>query len=61
MERPVLELLQAKAEWFDGGDRGKQEWEDDIARFAPGYLEMEEAGNGLATGYDHSDFTSVGE
>lgn len=57
LKKPVLNLLEANAEWSDGGDRGREEWREDIGRFAPGYLEMEDAGNGLATDYDYFRFS----
>lgn len=60
MEQPVLDLLEANTDWLDGGDRGKEGWREDIERFTPGYLEMEGAGDRLATDYDHSRFP-VGE
>jgi hypothetical protein len=58
MEKPILEILEAKAEFFDGGSRGVDQWREDIESYAPGYLEMEEAGNGMAPYYDHGDFTT---
>jgi len=58
MEQPILDILKAKAEFFDGGDRGADQWREDIESYAPGYLEMEEAGDGMAPDYDHGNLTT---
>ncbi|KFZ00825.1 hypothetical protein V500_00944 [Pseudogymnoascus sp. VKM F-4518 (FW-2643)] len=56
MEKPILEILETKAEFFDVDGRGAELWRQDIESYAPGYLEMEEAGGGMAVDYDHANF-----
>lgn len=56
MEKPILEILETKAEFFDVDGRGAELWRQDIESYAPGYLEMEEAGGGMAADYDHANF-----
>jgi len=58
MEQPILDILEEKASFFDGGDRGVDQWREDIDGYAPGCLEMEEAGQGMAPDYDHANFTT---
>lgn len=57
MTKPILEILQSKADYFEGGRRGVEAWRQDIDHYAPGYLDAEEAAGGLALDYDHPDFT----
>lgn len=61
LEPPILDVLDelANTRYFDGGI---DEWMDDIERYAPGYLDMEEAaGNGMVPDYDHANFRSEDE
>lgn len=51
MEKPLLEILN-DCKQFNASDI--DDWRDDIERWAPGYLEMEAAGNGFAPDYDCS-------
>lgn len=53
MEQPILDILENCKPSLAGGI---DEWMDDIERIAPGYLDMEDAGNGMAPDYDHSKF-----
>jgi hypothetical protein len=46
MKRPVAELYSEKS------NDNLQEAEQKLECFAPGYLDAERAGNGLALGYD---------
>lgn len=52
MEQPILDILEDCKPYLDGGI---DEWMDDIERYAPGYLAMEEVGNGQAPDYDCSN------
>lgn len=55
MERPILDLLEAKFQYFEHPDRvGIDYWRKAIERYAPGYLEMEANGGGMVPDYDHS-------
>jgi hypothetical protein len=59
MEKPILEVMSTLAtecEYFDGDGRGVDLWRKDIESYAPGYLEMEEAGGGMVVDYDHDNF-----
>ncbi|KFY64244.1 hypothetical protein V496_03390 [Pseudogymnoascus sp. VKM F-4515 (FW-2607)] len=59
MERPILEVMSTLATecaYFDEDGRGVDLWREDIESYAPGYLEMEEAGDGMAVDYDHDNF-----
>ncbi|KFY77222.1 hypothetical protein V499_03316 [Pseudogymnoascus sp. VKM F-103] len=56
MEKPILEILETEAEFFDVDGRGAESWRRDIESYAPGYLEMEEDGGGMAVDYDHANF-----
>lgn len=58
MEQPILDILEDCKPFLHGGI---DEWMDDIERYAPGYLEMEEAGDGMAPDYDHSKFRNSEE
>ncbi|KAF3761918.1 hypothetical protein M406DRAFT_74842 [Cryphonectria parasitica EP155] len=49
MEQPILDILEKCMSELRGGI---DEWMDDIERYAPGYLDMEAAGNGQAPDYD---------
>ena len=53
MEQPILDILEDCKPYLAGGI---DEWMDDIERIAPGYLDMEEAGNGMAPDYALSNF-----
>ncbi|KAI4600313.1 hypothetical protein KJ359_000667 [Pestalotiopsis sp. 9143b] len=56
MELPILELLQAKKQYFEyPEDVNIDAWKKAIEHYAPGYLEMEAAGNGMAPDYDHAN------
>ena len=63
MEKPILEVMSTLAtecEYFDAGGRGGRGvdlWREDIESYAPGYLEMEEAGGGMVVDYDHDNFS----
>ncbi|KAK9422515.1 hypothetical protein SUNI508_00378 [Seiridium unicorne] len=54
MELPILELLKAKQEYF-GNDVDIDYWTEPIEDYAPGYSEMEAAGNGMAPDFDHAN------
>jgi len=56
MEDPILDILESKAPYLNNADIDL--WMEAIERCAPGYLEMEEAGNGMAPDYDHANFRS---
>ncbi|KAL3454338.1 hypothetical protein BJX65DRAFT_291864 [Aspergillus insuetus] len=52
---PVIDILEGardREEFVFGFDGGRDEWTEDIKIYAPGYLEMEAAGNGAD--YDHA-------
>jgi hypothetical protein len=51
MGLPILELLNAKKEWLEN-DPGEDWWREAIEEYAPGYLEMEQNGSGMAADYD---------
>ncbi|ETS74713.1 hypothetical protein PFICI_13197 [Pestalotiopsis fici W106-1] len=51
MELPIIDLLKEK-ERFMENDVDTDLWENAIEQYAPGYLEMEAAGNGMAPEYD---------
>jgi hypothetical protein len=53
MEQPILDIPEDTKPTFDGGI---DEWMNDLERYAPGYLDMEEENNGMVTKYDHSRF-----
>ncbi|KAK8073279.1 hypothetical protein PG994_004178 [Apiospora phragmitis] len=53
-EMGILELLESFNRYSVGG--APDVWLDYIERYAPGYLDLEEAGTGIAYGYDHSLF-----
>lgn len=57
MELPILDLLEAKKEHFDY-DENVDFWRKAIEVYAPGYLEMEADGNGMAPDYDDANFRS---
>ncbi|KAF7527680.1 hypothetical protein G7054_g10416 [Neopestalotiopsis clavispora] len=44
MEQPILDIFEDTKPAFDGGI---DEWMNDIERYAPGYLDMEEENNGM--------------
>lgn len=55
MNLPVIDILEgivARGEGLFGFDGARDGWTEDIELYAPGYLEMEAAGNGAD--YDHS-------
>lgn len=55
METPVLELPEAMKtanEIFPGTHVSSEQWEREIDHCAPGYLEAELQGGGLALGHD---------
>ncbi|KFY11631.1 hypothetical protein V492_04355 [Pseudogymnoascus sp. VKM F-4246] len=58
MQKPILEIMATLAEagFFDENGRGEEAWRGDIESYAPGYLEMEEEGGGMAEGYEHGAF-----
>ncbi|KAK8068306.1 hypothetical protein PG996_007418 [Apiospora saccharicola] len=58
MEKGILEFLD-EFQRFIGGE--PELWRYLIERCAPGYLEVEEAGRGMAYGYDHSRFRTQAE
>ncbi|KAK8052494.1 hypothetical protein PG993_003879 [Apiospora rasikravindrae] len=53
MEKGILDFLDEFGR-FTGGSPDL--WQGLIERFAPGYLELEHEGHGMAYGYDHSRF-----
>jgi hypothetical protein len=58
--KPILEIMSTLAtecEYFDADGRGVDLWREDIESYAPGYLEMEKAGGGMAVDYDHDNFS----
>ncbi|KAF7533587.1 hypothetical protein G7054_g6941 [Neopestalotiopsis clavispora] len=59
MEEPILDILESKRDRLENGDIDL--WMEAIERCAPGYLDMEEDGNGMAPDYDHSLFRSHAE
>ena len=59
MEEPILDILESKRDHLENGDIDL--WTEAIERCAPGYLDMEEDGNGMAPDYDHSFFRSHAE
>lgn len=59
MEEPILDILESKRDRLENGDIDL--WMEAIERCAPGYLDMEEDGNGIAPDYDHSLFRSHAE
>lgn len=56
MEDSMLDILDSKSRFIQNADIDL--WMEAIERCAPGYLEMEEAGNGMAPDYDHAKFRS---
>ncbi|ROV91085.1 hypothetical protein VPNG_09918 [Cytospora leucostoma] len=58
MEKPILDIIEDCLPYIDDGF---DQWMDNIERYAPGYLAMEEAGNGMASDYDHSKFRTGDE
>ncbi|KAI1344210.1 hypothetical protein F5Y15DRAFT_365855 [Xylariaceae sp. FL0016] len=56
MEKSILDILEDMKPGLQGGI---DEWIDDIERYAPGYLDMEEALGGMVTDYDHENFRSM--
>ncbi|KAK9776745.1 hypothetical protein SCAR479_06483 [Seiridium cardinale] len=56
MENPILDILESKAAYITNADIDL--WIEAIERCAPGYLAMEEAGNGMVSDYDHGNFRS---
>lgn len=60
MERPILELLEAKRSYIEG-DVSVDLWRRDIERYAPGYLDAEARGEGMGLDYDHDNFRTQGE
>ncbi|KAK7736716.1 hypothetical protein SLS53_006926 [Cytospora paraplurivora] len=58
MEQPILDILEDCKPFLHGGI---DEWMDDIERYAPGYLDMEEAGSGMAPDYDLTKFRNSEE
>lgn len=58
MEKGILDIAD-EFRRFIGGEL--ELWRYLIERCAPGYLELEEAGQGMAYGYDHSRFRAQRE
>lgn len=57
MELPILELLDdPDIEFWLSFEGAPDTWAEDIEIYAPGYIKMEEDGNGMASDYDHSNF-----
>ncbi|KAH8203221.1 hypothetical protein TruAng_002626 [Truncatella angustata] len=56
MEDTMINILDSKAAYLNNADIDI--WEEAIERCAPGYLELEEAGGGMAFNYDHAKFRS---
>jgi hypothetical protein len=61
MSRPILEILGLSSMVMDGPCIGTEAWKQQIERYAPGYLAMEEAGQGMATDYDIANLRTRGE
>lgn len=63
MEKPIMDLLQSKKRYIEvlPGDTSEEQWRRDIERYAPGYLEAEAQGNGMAPDYDHGNFKTSDE
>ncbi|KUI70498.1 hypothetical protein VM1G_06397 [Cytospora mali] len=62
LEPPILDVLEdLKDSYHQNFHGGIDEWMDDIERYAPGYLDMEEASNGMVPDYDHVDFRNEEE
>lgn len=61
MTKPILEILDASSSIMDGPRIGRQAWMQLIERYAPGYLALEEAGQGMAVGYNHANFRTRDE
>ncbi|ETS77785.1 hypothetical protein PFICI_09847 [Pestalotiopsis fici W106-1] len=61
MEEPMLDLLESKRERYFPQGCDIDLWMEAIERCAPGYLDMEEEGNGMAPDYDHALFRSHAE
>lgn len=59
MEEPILDILEDKRRFVGiWGDGDIDLWIEAVERCAPGYLDMEEEGNGMASNYDHVKFRS---
>ncbi|KAK9422514.1 hypothetical protein SUNI508_00377 [Seiridium unicorne] len=56
MEDPILDILESKAAYITNADIDLRI--EAIERCAPGYLAMEEAGNGMVSNYDHGNLGS---
>lgn len=54
MELPIINLLKAKKEYFKY-DVDVGSWTRAIEEYAPGYLDMEAEGSGMAPDYDHAN------
>ncbi|ETS80815.1 hypothetical protein PFICI_08344 [Pestalotiopsis fici W106-1] len=56
MEDPIIDILESQSAYLNNADIDV--WEEAIDRCAPGYLEMEEAAEGMVFDYDHAKFRS---
>lgn len=53
MDQPIVDILEDCKPYLQGGI---DEWMDDVEKYAPGYLALEEAGQ--EGEFDHSNFTN---
>lgn len=58
MEGSILDILESKKRFLGWGDGDIDRCVEAIERCAPGYLDMEEEGNGMVPDYDHAQFRS---
>ncbi|ETS79023.1 hypothetical protein PFICI_08876 [Pestalotiopsis fici W106-1] len=63
MEKSILELVNSRMKHIElfEGDTSEDQIRRDIERYAPGYLDAEAQGNGMAADYDHNNFKSEDE
>ncbi|KAF7533982.1 hypothetical protein G7054_g6620 [Neopestalotiopsis clavispora] len=63
MEQPILDLLKSKKQYIElfEGDTSEEQWRRDIERYAPGYLDAEAQGKGMALDYEHGNFKTSDE
>ncbi len=61
MEQPVIDILHDVADVVFDFDGDYDTWKEDIEKLAPGYLELEEVGEGMVGDYDHKRFRTQQE
>jgi hypothetical protein len=58
LEEPLLDVLESRRPFIRGDI---DLWLECLERIAPGYLEIEDQGDGMAPDYDHANFRTPEE